>query len=101
MTQIKCRPKGHDMTDPKNVRTRKNGYRYCAECDRERFRKARADAKAGILPKGKTPKTHCFRGHPWTEQNTIIYRNPDGSVRQRKCRTCRNEGRKLLRQMSR
>lgn len=25
---------GHDWTDPRNVRTRKNGARLCAECDR-------------------------------------------------------------------
>jgi hypothetical protein len=29
-----CRRMGHDWTDPRNVRTRKNGRRYCAECDR-------------------------------------------------------------------
>ena len=34
--QTKCRKAGHDWTDPRNVRTRKNGRRYCAECDRQR-----------------------------------------------------------------
>lgn len=31
---IACRRVGHDWTDPRNVRTRPNGRRYCAECDR-------------------------------------------------------------------
>lgn len=30
---------GHDWTDPKNVRIRRNGRRYCAECDRQSCRK--------------------------------------------------------------
>lgn len=33
-----CRRAGHDWTDPRNVRVRRNGDRYCAECDRERMR---------------------------------------------------------------
>lgn len=32
--QTSCRRAGHDWTDPNNVRVRKNGRRYCAECDR-------------------------------------------------------------------
>jgi hypothetical protein len=32
--QISCRRVGHDWTDPRNVRTRRNGRRYCAECER-------------------------------------------------------------------
>lgn len=31
---IGCRRAGHDWTNPKNVRVRRNGRRYCAECDR-------------------------------------------------------------------
>ncbi len=32
--QTACRRAGHDWTNPRNVRTRPNGRRYCAECDR-------------------------------------------------------------------
>lgn len=32
--QVACRKFGHDWTNPYNVRTRPNGARYCAECDR-------------------------------------------------------------------
>lgn len=33
--QKRCRRSGHDWSDPNNVRTRPNGRRYCAECDRQ------------------------------------------------------------------
>lgn len=33
--QMTCRRAGHDWTDPRNVRVRPNGRRYCAECDRQ------------------------------------------------------------------
>lgn len=36
--QKKCRRAGHDWSDPRNVRTRPNGRRYCAECDRINLR---------------------------------------------------------------
>jgi hypothetical protein len=36
--QTSCRRQGHDWTQPMNVRTRRNGLRYCAECDREASR---------------------------------------------------------------
>lgn len=37
--QMACRKAGHDWTDPRNVRVRKSGARYCAECDRESCRR--------------------------------------------------------------
>ena len=47
--QTACRRAGHDWTDPRNVRTRPNGRRYCAECDRislrERYARRRAAAR--------------------------------------------------------
>lgn len=36
--QMACRRAGHDWTDPRNVRVRPNGRRYCAECDRINLR---------------------------------------------------------------
>ena len=32
--QVACRRAGHDWSVPTNVRTRPNGRRWCAECDR-------------------------------------------------------------------
>ena len=36
---------GHDWTNPNNVRTRRNGARYCAECDRIKCRARYAAGK--------------------------------------------------------
>lgn len=44
--QTACRRLGHDWTDPRNVRVRPNGRRYCAECDRIAQRARRATRKA-------------------------------------------------------
>ena len=44
--QTSCRRAGHDWTDPRNVRTRRNGRRYCAECDRITLRARYARKKA-------------------------------------------------------
>jgi hypothetical protein len=43
LRQTSCRRAGHDWTDPRNVRVRADGRRYCAECDRiaQRARHAR------------------------------------------------------------
>lgn len=41
-----CRRAGHDWTNPRNVRTRSNGRRYCAECDRIDQRARRAERNA-------------------------------------------------------
>lgn len=32
-------------------------------------------------------KTHCLRGHEFTEANTLLKKNPDGTTR-RQCRAC-------------
>lgn len=44
--QLACRREGHDWTNPENVRTRPNGRRYCAECDRISLRARYAARKA-------------------------------------------------------
>lgn len=44
--QTSCRKAGHDWTDPRNVRTRPNGRRYCAECDRIGMRRRYAEKRA-------------------------------------------------------
>lgn len=43
--QTACRAKGHDWSNPNNIRTRKNGNRYCAECDRAASRARRRNNK--------------------------------------------------------
>lgn len=35
-------------------------------------------------------KPHCFKGHLFSDENTIIVYREDGSFRQRKCRKCIN-----------
>lgn len=35
-------------------------------------------------------KTHCPQGHPYSGDNLRFRLNPDGSIRQRVCRTCRD-----------
>lgn len=42
--QTSCRRAAHDWTDPRNVRVRRDGRRYCAECDRQRPARAKAVA---------------------------------------------------------
>lgn len=44
--QTSCRRAGHDWTDPRNVRIRKSGNRWCAECDRQDQRRRYAERKA-------------------------------------------------------
>lgn len=44
--QTACRRANHDWTDPRNVRVRPNGRRYCAECDRINLRARYAARKA-------------------------------------------------------
>lgn len=39
----------------------------------------------------RAAQTHCVYGHEFTAENTIIDRYADGSFRQRRCRTCKNE----------
>lgn len=46
--QKACRKAGHDWADPRNVRTRPNGRRYCAECDRINLRARYAARKNGV-----------------------------------------------------
>lgn len=44
--QTACRRAGHDWTDPRNVRTRRNGRRCCAECERIDMRRRYAERKS-------------------------------------------------------
>lgn len=89
--QTSCRKAGHDWTDPRNVRVRPNGLRHCAECDRqEQNRRYHAGVAAAGGNRGPaSERTECPKGHPYDEANTYLVLRPDGSVRQRRCRTCK------------
>lgn len=47
--------------------------------------------RRGVAAERKRAKTHCQRGHPYDEANTYWHRKPDGTIRQRTCRTCNRE----------
>jgi hypothetical protein len=57
------------------------GHRICRQCYRDRYR-----AAIGRSPNNNKDKTHCPKGHAYTEENTRI--NKDGS---RSCRCCGRE----------
>lgn len=82
--QMACRKSGHDWADPDNVRTRPNGRRYCAECDRIALRER---YKPTGRPQHGTQST-CKKGHALEGDNLYISTYPDGRFRQRRCREC-------------
>jgi len=80
--QTSCRRAGHDWTDPKNVRSRPNGSRYCAVCEREAQRRRHTE-KAGLPFQGaQSDRTHCPQGHPYDDENTYLHNG------RRHCRAC-------------
>lgn len=81
MSKASC-PQGHEFTED-NTYTDKRGYRHCVTCRRDRMRARRA-ANPGLGRGGfNKTKTHCPKGHEYSEENT--YFNPQG---RRMCRTC-------------
>jgi hypothetical protein len=79
---------GHELVG-ENVRTSKNGNRFCVICHRARHRKymrewsrKRRTALRPFHPKGAD---HCVRGHAYTPDNTVI-----DKAGNRRCGTCRN-----------
>lgn len=61
-------------------------YRRCGPC-KQRIRK---DTKRlGVGRPGE--RTHCPQDHAYSEENTILVKRPDGSVKQRACRECSRE----------
>lgn len=58
-----------------------------------------AENMQDMLRHGRNPRasrTHCIRGHEFTPENTRLAYKPDGSVKQRQCRACRREFKRLL-----
>lgn len=76
----KC-PQGHEYSD------QADGTRKCNVC-RYRRRIATGQTSGRGRPKDRTS---CPKGHPFDDENTRLALNPDGSVKQRKCRECERQ----------
>jgi hypothetical protein len=87
--QKACRRSGHDWSDPRNVRTRPDGSRYCAECDRIDHSERSREQAASSGRVAQQARTHCPAGHPYSGDNLIVVTYPDGRFRQRVCRACK------------
>lgn len=77
--KLRC-PEGHEYV------TASDGTRQCPTCRQAR----RSDTKRKGIGRA-ADRTHCPKGHPYDEENTYLARRPDGSVKQRMCRTCGRE----------
>lgn len=81
-------PQGHEYTAENTYRD--SGGRGCRECRRVQDRERR---RAAVIAAGKTPmlhsryRTHCPRGHEYTEENTRFH-SVSGS---RRCIACDRE----------
>lgn len=77
--------RGHEFTE-ENTFIRKGGDRLCKACNNLRatskYRNNRKSKGKKVGPKNKD-KTHCKRGHEFTEENTMIT-----SQKVRQCRIC-------------
>lgn len=105
-------PQGHPY-DELNTYTHTSGWRQCKTCRNEAVRKynqkpenkaaRQARMNSGVGKGGyQKSRTHCPKGHEYTEANTMIEKakKPDGSIQEkRRCRACRapkrGEGRKM------
>lgn len=80
-----CR-NGHDLSDPDNDGTRMaNGKlrHYCKQCEAENRARWNASEREKRAANPAPEKTHCPKGHAYTEDNIYWHK---GS---RNCRTCR------------
>lgn len=100
------RPNGmhldHICHDPKMCKLGRNcPHRRCINIDHLKIgtpkdnsapSRSNGSASIGIALKAaialKKSRTHCPHGHEWTPENTILALRPDGSIRQRVCRSC-------------
>jgi hypothetical protein len=74
-------PKGHEYV------VRADGTRHCPTC-----RLARRIDRGECNGRGRpADRTRCVRGHEFTPENTRIITKPDGSFKQRQCKTCCRE----------
>lgn len=77
--------RGHEWT-PKNTHIDRRGNRHCRECQNFRARESRRrSALTNTRAVQNAKKTHCKRGHAFTDENTI--RTNSGG---RTCRACRD-----------
>jgi len=80
--------RGH-LLDEANISVPPQGGRACRQCKREWDKERREGQRAAMFAAGwvdaRTIRiTHCQRGHPFDEANTIWYKT------RRRCRTCHN-----------
>lgn len=76
---------GHEYNTA-NTYFNSRGHRYCKVCKNEKQKQKLREARGDKFGKQEwTPRTHCPRGHEFTEENTYI--RPDGY---RECRACRS-----------
>lgn len=74
-------PRGHEYS-ASNTYIQPDGGRSCRTCGRERTRERKVAANPLHGLGANALKTHCPRGHEYSEENTLLRR---GS---RECRTC-------------
>lgn len=77
-------PLGHPYSGA-NLKVGKNGGRYCVKCARDRAHSRRqlVAQNPDLVQPLNHRKTHCVRGHPFTEANSKV--TLDG---RRECRIC-------------
>lgn len=80
---------GHEYT-PESTREGANGKRTCRTCQREATERWR-ERKGGLKPgrgANNAAKTHCAKGHPFDDQNTVWTIVKATGRPRRACREC-------------
>jgi hypothetical protein len=65
-------------------------YRPCVNCDHMELVTHLENVRRGNAGKHLLDRTHCAKGHPYTERNTRVRIQKNGNPR-RTCRTCEAE----------
>lgn len=83
---------GHAFTEANTYEWQ--GHRFCIACRRARSsgRDPRSEPTTQVNTGRRSERTHCPRGHAYSDANT--YRSPGGSGRQ--CRTCKRDRRRQV-----
>ena len=78
---------GHPLSEENTYVDPKTGMRACRTCRRNRKRAIDAEVRVSGSGSANAVKTHCPKGHEYTEENTYIWVGKHGAVK-RICRTC-------------